>query len=46
MWILVSNAGIDQPPGVPVETHRIEDIALEADRRVPEVNVLGLILAT
>jgi NAD(P)-dependent dehydrogenase (short-subunit alcohol dehydrogenase family) len=44
--VLVNNAGIDQPPGVPASTHRIEDIPLEAGRRVLEVNVLGLFLAT
>jgi NAD(P)-dependent dehydrogenase (short-subunit alcohol dehydrogenase family) len=44
--ILVNNAGIDQPPGIPAGTHRLGDIPLEAGRRVLEVNVLGLFLTT
>ncbi len=44
--ILVNNAGIDQPPGTPVRTYRIEEIPAELCRKVLEVNVLGLFLAT
>ena len=44
--VLVNNAGIDQPPGAPARTYRIEDIPWEANQRVLEVNVLGLFTAT
>lgn len=43
--VLVNNAGIDQPPG-PAQTYRIDEIPLEACRRILEVNVLGLFQAT
>jgi NAD(P)-dependent dehydrogenase (short-subunit alcohol dehydrogenase family) len=44
--ILVNNAGIDQPPQTPARTYRLEEIPLELNRRILEVNVLGLFLAT
>lgn len=44
--VLVNNAGIDQPPGAPARTHLLEDLPLEAARKVLEVNLLGLFLAT
>jgi NAD(P)-dependent dehydrogenase (short-subunit alcohol dehydrogenase family) len=44
--ILINNAGVDQPPSTTAHTLRIEDIPLEANRRVLDVNVLGLFLAT
>jgi NAD(P)-dependent dehydrogenase (short-subunit alcohol dehydrogenase family) len=43
--ILVNNAGIDQPPGVPAKTFRIEDIPEENFRRVLDVNTFGLFQA-
>jgi NAD(P)-dependent dehydrogenase (short-subunit alcohol dehydrogenase family) len=43
--ILVNNAGIDQPPG-PAATSLIEDIPLDAFRRVFEVNVVGAFQVT
>jgi NAD(P)-dependent dehydrogenase (short-subunit alcohol dehydrogenase family) len=43
--ILVNNAGIDQPPG-PAATARIEEIPLDAFRRVLEVNVVGAFQVT
>jgi NAD(P)-dependent dehydrogenase (short-subunit alcohol dehydrogenase family) len=44
--VLVNNAGVDQPPSSPVRTYRIEEIPVELNRRVLDVNVLGLFLAT
>lgn len=44
--ILVNNAGIDQPPTSPARTFRIEEIPLESNRRVLDVNVLGLFQTT
>ena len=44
--ILVNNAGIDQPPDQPGGGYRLEDIPLELNRKVFEVNTLGLFLVT
>ncbi|MDJ0804342.1 MAG: SDR family oxidoreductase [Desulfobacterales bacterium] len=44
--ILVNNAGIDQPPDQPGGGYRLEDIPLEVNRKVFEVNTLGLFLVT
>jgi NAD(P)-dependent dehydrogenase (short-subunit alcohol dehydrogenase family) len=44
--ILVNNAGIDQPPGQSGGGYRLEDIPLEINRKVFEVNTLGLFLVT
>jgi NAD(P)-dependent dehydrogenase (short-subunit alcohol dehydrogenase family) len=42
--VLVNNAGIDQSPDQPGGGYRLEDIPLEVNRRVFEVNTLGLFL--
>jgi NAD(P)-dependent dehydrogenase (short-subunit alcohol dehydrogenase family) len=42
--ILVNNAGIDQPPGQLDKGYRLEDIPFEQNRKVFEVNTLGLFL--
>jgi NAD(P)-dependent dehydrogenase (short-subunit alcohol dehydrogenase family) len=39
-WVLVNNAGIDQPPG-PATTYRLDEIPLEVFRDVVAVNLLG-----
>ncbi|MDJ0720755.1 MAG: SDR family oxidoreductase [Desulfobacterales bacterium] len=44
--ILVNNAGIDQPPGQPGGGYYLEDIPLELNRKVFEVNTLGLFLVS
>lgn len=44
--VLVNNAGIDQPPGVPTGTQRVEDIPEEICRQVLEVNLIGAFLTT
>lgn len=44
--ILVNNAGIDQPPDQPGGGCRLEDIPLEVNRKVFEVNTLGLFLVS
>ena len=44
--ILVNNAGIDQPPDQPGGGYRLEDIPLDVNRRVFEVNTLGLFLVS
>nr|MBL0715722.1 SDR family NAD(P)-dependent oxidoreductase [Desulfobacterales bacterium] len=44
--ILVNNAGIDQPPNPSGGGYRLEDIPLEINRRVLEVNTLGLFLVS
>ncbi len=44
--VLVNNAGIDQPPDQPGGGYRLEDIPLEVNRRVFEVNTLGLFVVT
>jgi NAD(P)-dependent dehydrogenase (short-subunit alcohol dehydrogenase family) len=44
--ILVNNAGIDQPPDQPGGGYRLEDIPLEVNRKVFEVNTLGLFLVS
>lgn len=40
--VLVNNAGIDQPPAASGGGYRLEDIPLEVNRRIFEVNTLGL----
>lgn len=40
--VLVNNAGIDQPPSAAGGGSRLEDIPLEVNRRIFEVNTLGL----
>jgi NAD(P)-dependent dehydrogenase (short-subunit alcohol dehydrogenase family) len=44
--ILVNNAGIDQPPGQPELGCHLEEIPFELNRKVFEVNALGLFLVT
>ena len=44
--ILVNNAGIDQPPDQPGGGYRLEEIPLEVNRKVFEVNTLGLFLVS
>ena len=44
--ILVNNAGIDQPPDQPAAGCCLEEIPFELNRRVFEVNALGLFLVT
>jgi NAD(P)-dependent dehydrogenase (short-subunit alcohol dehydrogenase family) len=43
--ILVNNAGIDRPPDSPDSGARLEDIPFEENRKIFEVNTLGLFLA-
>lgn len=40
--VLVNNAGIDAPPAAAGGGHRLEDIPFEVNRRIFEVNTLGL----
>lgn len=40
--VLVNNAGIDAPPAATGGGYRLEDIPLEVNRRIFEVNTLGL----
>ena len=40
--VLVNNAGIDQPPSASGGGYRLEDIPPEVNRRIFEVNTLGL----
>src|SRR5207248_7361451 len=40
-WILVNNAGIDQPPDAAARTYAIEDLPLDDFRRTVEVNLTG-----
>jgi NAD(P)-dependent dehydrogenase (short-subunit alcohol dehydrogenase family) len=42
--VLVNNAGIDQPPSPSGGGYRLEDIPFEVNRRIFEVNALGLFL--
>ena len=44
--ILVNNAGIDMPPGKEAGGCRLEDIPLDENRKILEVNTLGLFLVT
>lgn len=44
--VLVNNAGIDQPPDQPGGGHRLAEIPLDVNRKVFEVNTLGLFLVT
>jgi NAD(P)-dependent dehydrogenase (short-subunit alcohol dehydrogenase family) len=44
--VLVNNAGIDQPPSASGGGHRLEDIPPEVNRRIFEVNTLGLFQVT
>jgi len=44
--ILVNNAGIDRPPADLQKGFHLEDIPLEENRRILEVNTLGLFLVT
>lgn len=44
--ILVNNAGIDRPPGDKAKGYRLEDIPLEENRKILEVNTLGLFLVS
>jgi NAD(P)-dependent dehydrogenase (short-subunit alcohol dehydrogenase family) len=40
--VLVNNAGVDQPPSASGSGYRLEDIPFEVNRRIFEVNTLGL----
>ena len=40
--VLVNNAGVDQPPAATGGGYRLEDIPFEVNRRILEVNTLGL----
>lgn len=40
--VLVNNAGVDQPPSASGGGYRLEDIPFEINRRIFEVNALGL----
>jgi NAD(P)-dependent dehydrogenase (short-subunit alcohol dehydrogenase family) len=40
-FVLVNNAGIDQPPEAGARTYRIEDVPLEDFRRTVDVNLVG-----
>lgn len=40
-WVLVNNAGLDQPPNVAAPQHRLEEIPPDVFRRVVEVNLQG-----
>ena len=44
--VLVNNAGIDAPPSASGGGARLEDIPLDVNRRIFEVNTLGLFQAT
>jgi NAD(P)-dependent dehydrogenase (short-subunit alcohol dehydrogenase family) len=44
--VLVNNAGIDQPPSPSGGGYRLEDIPLDVNRRIFEVNTLGLFQVT
>lgn len=44
--VLVNNAGIDAPPAAAGGGHRLEDIPFEINRRIFEVNTLGLFQVT
>jgi len=44
--ILVNNAGIDAPPAASGGGHRLEDIPFDLNRRIFEVNTLGLFQVT
>src|SRR5688500_11792276 len=44
--VLVNNAGIDAPPAAAGGGHRLEDIPFEVNRRIFEVNTLGLFQVT
>jgi NAD(P)-dependent dehydrogenase (short-subunit alcohol dehydrogenase family) len=39
--VLVNNAGIDQPPDSPSARHRLEDLPVDAFRRMVDVNLVG-----
>jgi NAD(P)-dependent dehydrogenase (short-subunit alcohol dehydrogenase family) len=44
--VLVNNAGIDQPPDMPGGGYRLEDIPIDLNRKVFEVNTLGVFLVS
>ena len=44
--MLVNNAGIDAPPAAAGGGHRLEDIPFDVNRRIFEVNTLGLFQVT
>lgn len=44
--VLVNNAGIDAPPASNGSGHRLEDIPFDVNRRIFEVNTLGLFQVT
>lgn len=44
--VLVNNAGVDAPPAAAGGGHRLEDIPFEINRRIFEVNTLGLFQVT
>ena len=44
--VLVNNAGIDAPPAAAGGGHRLEDIPFDVNRRIFEVNTLGLFQVT
>jgi len=44
--VLVNNAGIDAPPTASGCGYRLEDVPFEVNRRIFEVNTLGLFLAS
>jgi NAD(P)-dependent dehydrogenase (short-subunit alcohol dehydrogenase family) len=39
--VLVNNAGIDQPPDSPAARHRLDELPVDAFRRMVEVNLIG-----
>lgn len=43
--VLINNAGVDQPPSPSGGGYRLEDIPFEVNRRIFEVNTLGLFQA-
>lgn len=45
-WVLVNNAGIDQPPNTDAPQYRLEEIPEQAFRDVLDVNVLGTFQVT
>jgi NAD(P)-dependent dehydrogenase (short-subunit alcohol dehydrogenase family) len=44
--VLVNNAGVDQPPDVPVERYPLADLPIDVFRQMVEVNLLGAFQVT
>jgi NAD(P)-dependent dehydrogenase (short-subunit alcohol dehydrogenase family) len=44
--VLVNNAGVDQPPDSPGGRHHLQDLPIDAFRRMVEVNLLGTFQVT